>query len=79
MSIQNDKFIFLIVTGFPIPLSHPRTPVYGIDDFPFGISGAEERGQISTFDIRVPADVIRRSTKAEGKLSLTADLGPPLK
>ena len=38
----------------------------------------EERGQISTFDIRVPADVIRQNTKAEGKLSLTADLGPPL-
>jgi len=47
----------------------------------------EERGQIPTpkdfasrlFDIRVRADVIRRNTKAEGKLSLTADLGPPLK
>jgi hypothetical protein len=25
------------------------------------------------FDIRVPADVIRRNAKAEGKLSLTAD------
>ena len=36
-------------------------------------SGREERGQISTFDIRVLADVIRRNAKAEGKLSLTAD------
>jgi len=42
-------------------------------------SGVKERGQISTFDIRVPTDVIRRNTKAEGKLLLTADLGPPLK